>query len=195
MELMEEQTDQYLFDEDELREHAEQDAEVLYEPDADRIHKLARAWTYHQPGVLERVDAVNSSVDSEIARLEAWREKEIDKATRGVRFLSNSIHKYCQETGQNLDTPYVKAKIKRGSERTEVKDPKAFCEAYKGTDYVTVKTTLSPAKSNIKAALNADVELSGATIERGPDSFTIEPVKQQQQTEYASTTMEPLDFA
>ena len=173
-ELMEAQEDAYLFEAEQLREMSATGGAILDVLDDAHICKMGRAWTHHRPAVLARVDEVNSSVDAEIARLEAWREKEIDKATCGVRFLSNSIQKWCQETGNNLDTPYVKAKIKQGSERTETDDD--FCEAHRGTDFVTEKTTLSPAKVAIKKAIKQGVELKGARIERGPDTFQIEPV-------------------
>ena len=182
-ELMEAQEDHYLFDAEQLREQAEQWADdslaPLPLPDNSQVLTWGRAWAYHDSRVRADVEDIEATAQAEMDRIEKWREGQIMKATSGPRFLSNSIHKFLVESGQEkLETPYFKAKMKQGSERTEVADPKAFCELH-GEDsiFVSRKVVLSPVKGEIKNAIKKDkVEVDGAEIVRGPDSFQIEAV-------------------
>ena len=181
-ELMEAQEDHYLFDAEQLREMAEGtkvESNYRQETPEAMIRRYGRAWAYHDPGVREAVQDIEATAQAEIDRIEKWREQQIMKATSGPRYLSNSIHKYLEESGTDkIETPYFKAKIKQGSERTEVADPTVFCQIHGGTDFVRVKRIVeySPVKNTIKKALKAKEEVEGAEIVRGPDSFQIEAV-------------------
>lgn len=116
-------------------------------------------------GVIAHFDAGIDAIDKEIARLAAMKKA----ATNRVDALTDYLRVNMEATGiKKIECDLFTITLRNGSPVCVVEDESALPD-----DYVTVKTTVSPDKRKILAALKDGATVPGAYISTGKSSIVI----------------------
>ena len=138
--IFDEETGEVLFDE-----------ENLTELELERNKKLEAVALY-----IKSLEAEAEAMKAEAKKLADRREAKERKAERLLSYISNSMHALGDT---KLETAKVALSFRK-SEAVEVYDPVLL-----PAEFTKTKTTVTPDKTAIKAAIKAGQEVAGATLE------------------------------
>ena len=142
--------------------------EVTGSNDAER-----RLW------VIKMLDAEQGELEAhynnELARLEAWKEKEGDKLQRQRSWLERGLRAFLEGADKKSITLINgKLSIRKGRERIVVDDEAAFVMSMQETEFVSEKIVHKPDKKKILAHIKATGEIpEGVDLVVSDDSFTV----------------------
>lgn len=117
------------------------------------------------------IDIINAKAAAEIKRLEAWREQQNKQAQGALNYMRYQLQAFSEAVGRTTrKSPFGSLKWKKGSTKTVVADPAAFCAQHAGTDMVRVKPAPDPEPD--LPAIARHIKANGGEIPEGADRVT-----------------------
>ena len=93
----------------------------------------------------DAIELVKMKAEQEIERLEAWKARESQGPQGAIDYMRYQLRAFSEAVGRaTRKSPFGKIRWKKGSTRTVVADPEAFCKQHAGTDLVRVKPAPPP---------------------------------------------------
>lgn len=153
--------------------------------DEERVNRYLRGLRHYSAEIAaidkqvdDAIDRIKVKAQQEIERLEAWNARESRNALGALDYMRHQLRGFSEAIGRvTRKSPFGSIKWKKGSTKTVVVDPVAFCKTHKGTDLVRVKPAPQPEPDlpAIARHIKAQGEIpEGSDRVTGPSEFVID---------------------